>query len=137
MIVVANYGFDFVAPRGEKPFVFGGIRGAGDDLRFQMLGIPDRIIHTAAIKIDQRYFLGRVDLRQCSNARAQIKAEVFMRRPMNVAIKKRGMLTIVNRGQDVSVNIVDSFTFKKRLREAFGNFVAVAYSFFPVTKSLG
>ena len=42
------------------------------------------------------------------------------------------VIRIVDGGEDVGVHVVDRFAFENRLREAFGNFVAVADFILPV-----
>ena len=74
VIVLRDYGFDVVAMRGEKPLVFARARRVGLPLGDQVLGIPDAVVHSSAIAIDERHFLGRIHLRNRAHTRAHKEA---------------------------------------------------------------
>src|SRR5438874_3624898 len=57
MIIFRNHGFNVVATRSEQTLVFLRARGLALQFRYQMLGIPDAVVHSAAIAIDKRNFL--------------------------------------------------------------------------------
>src|ERR1700740_3697543 len=96
-----------------------------------MLEIPDSVVHSAAIAIDEGNFFGRIDLRNRPDASAHKEAQIFVRRTAHIRVEKGRMFRIVNGGEHVGVDVVDRFAFQESLGQAFGYFMAMTDTIFP------
>ena len=115
MIVLGDDGFYAVVARGEQPPILARTRSAGCPLGREVFGVPDAIVHISAVAINERHFLGRIQLRNSADTRANEEPEVLMRRAVHVGLEKRRMLGIVNRCEHVGVHVVDCFPLEQRL----------------------
>ncbi len=79
VIIFPDDCFDVVPPGGKQPPVLLRTCGAGCQLRFQVLRIPDAVVHSPAVAIDQRHFFGRIELRKGAHTGAHEKSQVLVR----------------------------------------------------------
>src|SRR5580704_7714695 len=115
VVILCDYSFDVVPLGGEKTPILERVRGAAQQLGFQVLGVPNAVVQFSAVAIDERDFLGGIHLRNRANTRAHKKPQVFVRRAVHVSVNKRRMLRVVNSGEDVGVHIVNRFALQNRL----------------------
>ncbi len=101
-----------------------------------MFRIPDPVVHPAAVAVDEGNFLGRIQLGNGAGANADKVAQILVRRANHVRIKELGMLRVVDRAQNIGVNVVDGSVCQDRLGKSFRDFAAAAKFFFPMPKCL-
>ena len=104
---------------------------------FQVLRIPDTVVHSPAVAIDQPHFFGRIELGNGAHPGAHKKSQVFVRCTVHVRVEKRRVFRIVDSRKQVGVHVVDRIALQECLGQTFGHFVAVAEFIFPVLKSAG
>src|SRR6516162_7057055 len=90
-----------------------------------MLGIPDAVVHSAAVRVDERHFLGRIDLRDRSDHGAYEKPQIPVPLSRDIGVEEWRMRWVVNGTQDVRVYVVDRRFLEYGLREAFRHPVPV------------
>ena len=106
MLVSRDHGLYLVAAGCEKTAVFAGTGGTMRIFRVEVGEIPDPIIKALRREVNEAHFFGRIELRQCSHPRAHEKAQVFVFFAMEIRVEELGMIGIVNRSQDVGIDVI-------------------------------
>src|SRR5579863_887298 len=135
MLVAANYCLYFVAGRGEKPAILLRTCGMVGVLRLQMSQVPDAVVHSFRIEIDEGNFLWRVQLRQRANPRPHEKTEILVLLPPKICVEERRMRGVVDGGKNVGIDVVHRLVMQKRLGESKGILATVPHALFPSIES--
>src|SRR6202030_1195943 len=137
VIVLPDYRFDVVAARGKQPPFLLRTRGARLKLGFQVLEIPDPVVHSSNVAIDERHFFRRIDLWNSAHTSAHEETQVFVRCSVHVGVEERRVFRIINGREDVSVHVVDRFALQECLGHSFGYLVAVPNFLLPMLENGG
>jgi hypothetical protein len=137
VVVSPDYRFDVVAARQKQPPL---LRGAGlvrFQLRQEVLGIPDPVVHPPAVAIDECHFLRGIELRNRAGADAHVEAQVFVGGAGHVNVEKHRVFRVVDGRENIGVHVVDEVVFENGLGEAFRQLVAVAHPVPPALEDVG
>src|ERR1700727_1188524 len=96
-----------------------------------MRQVPDSLLHSSRVVIDQCDFLRGIDLRHRSHMGPQEKPKIPVLFPVEIGVQEFRMSWIVDSRQNIGVYVVHVLALKQGLRETQSLFPSMARPFSP------
>src|ERR1700723_1013886 len=136
MVVLGYNRFDFVGVGRENAAIFARVGGAVQKFGFQVIRVPDPVLHAVAAEIDQGDLLRRIQLRDGAHAQPDEEAQIPVGDALNEGVDKSRVLRIIERGQFFGVDIVHRFVVERAFGEIDRRVGAAAYALFPTFEDI-